>query len=252
LRGEKSSSPLFPLIFVFVITSLLHAQFAKFGSLSRYDIYIVIPGILLTVIAAVKYFSLPAPKLKIPVTVALFISLIPFALIAGRAVRNVPRATSNIYNMQYQMARFVKEFYNDNIVAMNDIGAVAFYTDAVCIDLWGVANLEVAAAIKDGKYNTEKINEFAVMPNAKIAFVFEKWFDKYGGLPGRWKKAGEWTIPDNIACGDDHVSIYAIDRYYYNRLLTAMHAFSEKLPPSVMQSGEYLKPPPPIKTDPHQ
>ncbi len=252
LRAEKNLRVLFPMIFILITAALLHAQFAKFGSLLRYDLYIIIPGILLTVISAVKYFSVYSQKFRIPVIVVLAVSLIPFGFISIRGVRNIPRAASNIYNMQYQTAQFVKEYYNDNIIALNDIGAVAFYTDARCIDLWGIASLEVATAIQEGKYNTDKINEVAVMPNAKIAIVFEKWFDKYGGLPQRWKKAGEWTIPDNIVCGDERVSIYAVDKFNYNKLLRALNAFSEKLPQSVKQSGEYLKPPPPIKTDPHQ
>ena len=259
-QPKQNSAVLFPMIFVLITAALLHAQFAKFGSLLRYDLYLVAPGILLTVISAVKYFSVHTQKKvlqfripeKVLLTLVLAVSLIPFVFISIRGVRNIPRASSNIYNMQYQTAQFVKEYYNDNIVALNDIGAVAFYSDARCIDLWGIANLEVAAAIKEGKYNTDKINELAVMPNAKIAFVFEKWFDKYGGLPQRWKKAGEWTIPDNIACGDERVSIYAVDKFNYNKLLRALNAFSGKLPAVVKQSGEYLKPPPPIKTDPHQ
>jgi hypothetical protein len=45
----------------------------------------------------------------------------------GVALINTPKATTNIYEQQYQMGLFIKEFYENKSIVANDIGAINFF-----------------------------------------------------------------------------------------------------------------------------
>ena len=67
----------------------------------------------------------------------------PVALRSASAWEKTSRACINIYEQQYQMAMFTKKYHDKNAVALNDIGAVGYYTKSNIVDLWGLANLDV-------------------------------------------------------------------------------------------------------------
>ncbi len=70
----------------------------------------------------------------------------PLAMKGGRLLWFLPQCTTNIYEQQYQMGLFVRRYYQNSTVALNDIGAVNFLADIHCLDLLGLANAEVAGS----------------------------------------------------------------------------------------------------------
>jgi hypothetical protein len=135
----------------------------------------------------------------------------PFLWRAAGAILHTPPAARNIYEMQYQMAQFLRRYYPEGPVAVNDIGAVSFYNDFPILDLYGLASMDVARAKLSGMYNSRMMNALVRETGARVVVVYDYWFTQFGGIPPEWVKAGEWRFQDCYVCGGDTVSFYAPD-----------------------------------------
>lgn len=256
---------------IFVATTFLHVQFAEMNL--RYDAYLVALGLFATTIAAADYlranvsfkFSGLLLHERLFLAVLLFFFIFPLFNRAVLCLNITNQSSRNIYQQQYQMGLFVREFYQNNGVAVNDIGAVNYLADIRCLDLWGLSTPEVARAriadnfsenpifdrlpflrkmVGEGfftyrGYSKDQIGRLADQKDVKVAIVYDDWFVEFGGLPEQWIKVGEWAIRDNIAAGGDYVSIYAVDSSEVDRLEQNLRAFASKLPEDVIQSGRY-------------
>jgi hypothetical protein len=147
----------------------------------------------------------------------------------------------NIYDQQYQMARFLETYYSGDAVAANDIGAINFMSDVRCLDLWGLGSVEVTRAKLAGAFNTSKIAELAALHQVRIALLYSVWFQGDESVPESWIKVGQWTIRECVVCGYPTVSFYAIDENEAERLKQNLQAFSVRLPADVIQAGAYYE-----------
>jgi hypothetical protein len=221
--------------------------FARVGWFFRYEAYLVALGIFAIALAVHEYIPKRILLNRHSIPKYVIISFLIFVLISPLAIRGyvslitTPLATTNIYQQQYQMGLFLREFYQGEAVAANDIGAINFLADIKCLDLWGLGNLEVTRAKRGGFYNTDYIYNLAKKENVKIAIVYDHWFTKYGGTPPQWIKVGEWKIQNNVVCGGDTVSFYAVDPEEEYRLIENLKTFSTKIPRNIEQSGKYIE-----------
>ncbi|MCX6647169.1 MAG: hypothetical protein NTY09_12555, partial [bacterium] len=184
---------------------------------------------------------------KVPVSVMIavmiFILLVifPLAIRGSIGLRSVPGASKNIYEMQYQMGLFLKEYYEGAKVAANDIGAIDYLADIKVIDIWGLANIDIARARLDGSYGTEFVGNLTRDEGAAIAIVYPHKIDeRESWLPSDWMYAGEWKMPEKIILSSDTVQFYAIEPNEWDRLINNLREFSGRLPEDVEQSGAYL------------
>lgn len=228
------------LLLLFIGIASLHLKFGTIGYFYRYEAYMIPLGLLTIAInldvnisSSKKNNCLKIISLAVCGVFLLF-SLGNRALIATRAI---PVASKNIYEQQYQMGRFVHDYYSGHAVALNDIGAVSYYSDIRLLDLVGLANKEVGQLKIDRAYTTEDIQRLVHKKNVSLVIVYDKWFQSGGvtGLPASWTKVGEWSISDNIVCGDDTVAFYAPLPAYINRITTEMQDFERFLPEGVKQ-----------------
>jgi hypothetical protein len=157
----------------------------------------------------------------------------PLLTRATGAILDTPLAARNIYEMQYQMALFLNRYFPQGPVAANDIGAVSYYNDFSLLDLYGLASMDVARAKLGGTYDTAEIDQFTQESGARVVIVYDYWFDRYGGLPGAWVKAGEWHFTDCYVCGGDTVSFYAPSAAQADSLRAQLDAFQDVLPARV-------------------
>ncbi|WP_370576019.1 hypothetical protein [Methanomethylovorans sp.] len=153
------------------------------------------------------------------------------------SLTQIPQATNNIYEQQYQMGLFLKQYYIGESVAVNDIGAVSFIGDVKTLDLIGLGNIEVAKLRMKNLYDTKKIQDLATENDVKIAIIYDHWFT--GGMPSDWIKVGQWTIPNNVICGGDTVSFYATNPEEEKKLEENLKMFSSNLPMDIKQTGNY-------------
>ena len=206
------------LLLIFIASTSMHILFAKMGWFYRYEAYLVVVGIVSISIAAAKNPDRLAilkggthRKYKMLSTAVLTLLVAYFLVHRGtEALMYIPTATKNIFEQQYQMGLFLHKYYDGQCVVANDVGAINFLADIKCLDLLGLASMEVAEMYRDEKFSPENIAKLAREKDAKIAIVYAEWFDKYGGLPKNWQFAGQWKIFDNIVCGEDVVSFFAV------------------------------------------
>jgi formylmethanofuran dehydrogenase subunit A len=84
-------------------------------------------------------------------------------------------------------------------------------------------------------YNLSSVIKFTAKEKIKIAVVYDSWLKYYRIWPINWIKVGEWKIKNNVACGDDTVSFYAVNPREKNNLAKSLEAFSSRLPENVRQ-----------------
>jgi hypothetical protein len=233
------------MIIIFIATIFLHMQFAKIGRLYRYEAYLEALGIVVMGISLRKYLPEKLPieidKRLILRCIIVTLILFPFVLRGMVLLTRIPQATKNIYEQQYQMGLFVRKFYPGQTVAANDIGAINYLADIKCFDLWGLGNVEVGRARRRNLYNSQHIYELTRSAQVKFAMVYDDWFEKdgIGGIPSQWINVGKWKILNNVVCGSDTVSFYAVDSSELDNLIENLRDFSSHLPKNVVQTGAY-------------
>ena len=230
------------LVAVFLITVFLHMQFARTGWFYRYEAYLVSIGVLLlgVLLKGLISESLRAKAKKMSVLLGVIILFFIFALLAliqrgAESLRQIPRASVNIYEQQYQIGLFLREFYHGQSVAAHDIGAINYLADVKCLDLYGIGTKEIAEMKISKNYNLSSVIKFTAKEKIKIAVVYDSWLKYYRIWPINWIKVGEWKIKNNVACGDDTVSFYAVNPREKNNLAKSLEAFSSRLPENVRQ-----------------
>jgi len=110
--------------------------------------------------------------------------------------------------------------------------APSISADTLCLDLWGLANAEVAAAKRNHTYQVGDIDRLSKQTGARIAIIYDNWF--VGGVPPAWIRIGRWTILNNVLLGGDAVSFCAVDPEA-ERLRESPGDFSTQLPSDVTQ-----------------
>jgi hypothetical protein len=236
------------LLTLFIGTATLHMIAARTGWFYRYEAYLIALGILTIAIGINEY--LPAvPKWdKKLISKNLTLILIIFVLfisLVGRgycSFNEVPTATHNVYDQQYQMGLFIQKYYKGDAVSLNDVGAVNYVTDIKSVDLLGLSGLNVSKAILNENYTIKDIDNITHQNHVKVIIVYEDLYRKYltGGIPSDWIKVGQWKITNRITCFMDTVSFYAIDPQDAENLNKNLKEFSSQLPPDVQQSGNYM------------
>jgi len=234
---------------IFISTAWLHLQFAGTGWFFRYEAYLVALGIVAVGISLAKMGDFRASwpaltelhvRVLISATVLGGILILPLFHRAWKALGDTPQAAANIYQQQYQMGKFVREFYAGSVVAVNDIGAVSFLSDPRLFDLVGLATLSVAGARRSHQYDGAVMAALTKKEQVKIAILYDPWFAK-SGIPGEWRKVGEWKILHRAAVDHDTISFYAVASGQEDSLISNLQRFSSRLPREVQQKGKYLE-----------
>ena len=227
-----------PLALMLAVVIFLQAKLARLGYISRYEAYIVTAGILLISIMLFRKIdvlsesiSMKPNVLKILRIITVLLLIAVFIPISVRAVKYTPIAIKNIYEQQYQTAQFVSRFYKGKTIAVNDIGAVSLYGGAKTVDLWGLADLRYADALKNNSYTKEFLEKTCREDSVKLIAVYESWFIKErGGIPDSWIPAERWKIPRNIVCGDSIVTFFAQDSIQLKEMKENLSSFHSELP----------------------
>jgi len=235
----------FNLTALFLFNIALYLVYSRSGWSYRYQSFIISLSIFVLSVILYKYFSgysTAAKWKKILVRSGAAVVILVFGVYGIKLMKDVPTTTRNIYEQQYQMGMFLKDYYKGSAVALNDIGTSNYFAGIKCIDLWGLSNMEISKQRRTGNFNEQSIREITLKNNVRIAIVYDSWFEEDGSLilPREWIKAGEWKISDNIIAGDDVVSFYAVNTAEESELIKNLKLFSGKLPQSVMQKGKFL------------
>jgi len=238
------------MIVMFIGVTCLHAVFATVENISfhfylfRYVSYLVALGLFVLVTPVYEFFFNMGRSIRdlmptyIAVSLIALILIIPLAQRGYNAIAQAERAMTNIYEQQYQLALFLQRYYQGTPVVLNDIGLINYHTDIKCLDMMGLGNVEVLKAMKDKNWNKNTIAQMSMNKGVKVALIYDSVFGN--SVPLEWNRVGQWKISNNVVCGSETVSIYAVDPSETNRLIDNLSDFQNQLPKTVEQSGSYV------------
>lgn len=242
------------MLVMVIVTAGLHLRFARLGWFFRYEAYVIALSLVVLAAGAFQYLSDRRGRTSGRGETALagvwlgYSLLLPLAVLGSRgyiSLSHIPQASHNIYEQQYQMGLFVRQFYRGASVAANDIGALSYLGEPRLEDLWGLASLDVARLRMEGEFTSQQIDKITRSKGTKIAIVFDALFNDgrvtSGGLPAQWIRVGSWRLFDNYICAEDTVSFYAVDRSEERALIAHLRQFASRLPPEIGQSGKYMQ-----------
>ena len=231
-------------LYVLVPTYVMHLTFARTGWFYRYEAYLMVASLVplawMTddLRSRVRFVPRAFPLGWLTAVFALSLFLFPLVKRSIQAFAEVPVASKNIYEQQYQMARFLHQHYPGARVVANDIGAISFFNDVRILDMYGLGSLETLTLKLKGQHDQEHINQLAQREDSQIGIIYDEWFE--GDIPRSWQKVGEWEIRNNVVCAFSTVSFYAVDPAEKDELMRRLRTFSTNLPADVQQRGAYL------------
>ena len=122
----------------------LQLAIGQFNWFHRYEVY----AVAFTVLVASTALAETTRLWRGVIVAGLLAVGFPYA----QALWQTPDAASNVYQQQYQMHRFVADFYRKP-VAVNDLGWVSYRRPAGVrvLDLWGLASPEASRAAAQGR-----------------------------------------------------------------------------------------------------
>lgn len=158
-----------------------------------------------------------------------FVVLLVFAASYVVPVAQTPTAARNIFEQQYQMHRFVTEFWKAP-VAVNDLGWVAYRNPDYVLDMRGLgfARARIAFEQRDAGWFDHAVAEKRV----EMAIIYKNSFE--GAIPARWAELAVLRLGGaRITPKEDRVSFYLTDSAARERAMKALKAFAATLPKGV-------------------
>ncbi|MGF7117797.1 hypothetical protein [Methanobacterium oryzae] len=185
-----------------------------------------------------------AKYLLIVISFILIITLVsdPLESRGFESLKETPQATNDRYLGHVYPAQFVAKYYNNSTIAVNDLGAMSFYTDARILDIYGLGSKEPVYYLEEtGEYNKSDVDNWTKEKSAEIAILQPEWIVIAPRIPDSWQMAGTWNTPQNVAFGDTTIGIYAVNSSKKDELIKNLREFSSAIPEEIKQSGEYTQ-----------
>ncbi|TWH51628.1 hypothetical protein [Sporomusa sp. KB1] len=216
---------------------IAHMLFGYSGWYYRYDMYIVSAatmGIIYSFRGALsKIYNALYKELdeSSPVTYTLVLLIIccGVGFNSWKTTATTAIAANNIFEQQYQMHRFVNDYYKAP-VAINDLGWVAYENPNYVLDLWGLASLE---ALKSRQTATDSawMDKLASKHNVKLAIIYDSWFRN---KPFTWRPVAVMELgKERITPASNYVTFYALDSNSYEKVKPMLLQFKDSLPNGV-------------------
>jgi hypothetical protein len=230
---------------LFFLVALMHSMWITTEMFYRYEAYLNALGIWAVGCLGVPAVDRAALRRNAAAAIAAgaagLLVAVPLATLAFQAAWKTPIASRNIWQQQYQMGLFLREYYPQGVVAANDIGAIDYLADIRLVDLFGLASRDVLAAKLGGAWQRDlagALDSLTAAEGAQIAVIYDSWFGYNpetgaAAVPARWIRVADWTIPGNVVCGSATVTWYAVQPGQAAALRSALESFASGLPAGV-------------------
>ena len=204
-----------------------HLVFGQYGWFNRYEVYIMAlaAAALLWSVAQVRprLSGLQWSLTKVALVLGLGVTAMPYVTTA----LVTPIAASDIYEQQYQMARFAQSFYR-RAVAVNDLGLVAYGNNNYALDLWGLGSEQVRKARTAGQYGPAEMAALAGDHAVGLVMIYDVWFPK--GVPSSWTKVAVLRTT-TVTLSQRDVTFYRTPLADAAEVTSALEAFKATIPP---------------------
>lgn len=226
------------LLFFAGSVTLLHLAVAPVGWLMRYESYLVC---LCLFALCVVVAGLPSPEVVLrhirqSSLSRKYASALLVLLVLGlgfdltrRAVRGVVEpvhASEDRFLEHIQMAKIVSGAYDHDAIVVNDIGTIAFYSDAHLLDVIGLGSIEPIRDTREKhSFSATDVASWASTQHASIAILQTQWQRVSSVIPPTWTKVQTWTIPRNVVFKDFEISFFAVEPKEIPRLCAVLAKF---------------------------
>lgn len=214
--------------------TLLHASYASFGWFHRYEAYLLVLNLLTLTLrlatlpgaasAGQRRLKLVLQALSLAGTVIILIGSLPF-------LSEILASSSHIYRQQYQTARFLRSYYPQAAVVLNDIGTVSYYNNNPFFDLWGLGSKEPTLLIRSHAYDAASVQRIAIEQGSRLAVVHPVIFGSY--IPDDWRLIGTFVLDRPTIGSSETVGVYAMPGTDEAALRANFAAFAATLPTGV-------------------
>ena len=225
-----SSQALMALLLVCLVGA--HAVAGQFGWMDRYEDYALLGTALIGIYLTQKTIRnvLSNKKTRIIYFCATAVALSAFCSRYILSTWRVPLAANNIYEQQFQMHRFVNDFYRAP-VAVNDLGLVSYHNPNFVLDLGGLAS-EKARILKASDASAEEYQAFVAGSGVHLVIIYDEWFPDQ--IPARWIKVASMDLSrERVSSAQSEVQFYATDAATARKLQPELQSFRKSLPPGV-------------------
>jgi len=201
-----------------------HLIVGRYGWFGRYEVYVFAALLVTALLAGASGVRGKVAKAAVLIAAA-GCALVPVVNAAYVTVRT-PAAARNIFEQQYQMHRFVTEFF-PRPIAVNDLGWVSFRNDRYVLDLYGLGSETVRSLRAAGRLDAEAIRTLAANDEITYAMVYDRWFPQR--VPATWRRmATLHTSVVSTAFGE--VTFYAIADAERAAMCDSLTRFRRTLP----------------------
>ena len=207
-----------------------HAMAGEFGWFYRYEVYILVGAVLIGIYLMQKTIRGVLERSGDRRLVLVLATMFCFLLATARYIQAtalVPIAANNIFEQQFQMHRFVKDFYRAP-VAVNDLGLVSYRNPYFVLDLGGLASRK--ARIMDlSKPDPAAYDALLRSSGVHLAIVYDEIF--VGRIPGDWQKIGTMDLSrPAVSSAERDVQFYATDPATAIKARIELAKFQKTLP----------------------
>ena len=191
-RGIRRVSVLLPVLLVLSVALHVHFAFSSAFWVYRYDAYLeafaVFAGGAVLAQAAAAW---PGPRWISGVLSAAAVTGAVFALGDVRNAvtsENEIDATSTTYREHYHMAQFVRTYFPGQVVVVNDIGVMAYRSEADALDMFGLCNIEPVLERRGyGGYTKDDVQDWTDPRRPRIAILQLGWGWVRPRIPDSWR-----------------------------------------------------------------
>ncbi len=226
------------LYFLLALSFIAFVFVGSFGWYYRYEAFVW----LVTLVIAIKAYweeligffeAFHSAKIKhVLLTVVVMVGVNCQHIAASLLV---PISANNVYLQQFQIARFVHDYWQGNI-AVNDIGWVSFENDVYVLDLWGLASKQALElrhqhGLGDGLW----MQELTEAKNVELVAIYYNdqgeasgWFED---VPDSWVHLGALTMQAmGITVARRDVQFFAVGHEAAVRAKPKLKQFAQTLP----------------------
>ena len=200
---------LFPLLLSAMILLHGHFVFSPLYWAYRYDAYLV--AIRRLRVRRRVLGGLPAPGRCRGGALAALVVLALVPIVADVREGLWPKAevegVRSTYLEQFQTAQFIRAYYPDDAVIVNDLGAVTYYTQARILDIVGLGDIEPVRIMRRSSYTSRDVAAWTAPYRPRLAIVSLGWSVVVPLIPPEWVSVAVVEQPPH----GHRVGFFAVD-----------------------------------------
>ncbi len=211
-RGMSRPHVLLPLWLPPAILLHGHLVFSSTYWAYRYDAYLLGLAVFAASVALSDFGSGTGTRAQLWNTTCAVVLVTLVGNVANYKEAIFPRAeiagSRNTLLEHVAAAEFVRAYYSHDVVAVNDLGAVTYYTEARILDIAGLGDVEpLIVQRRTGSYERDDVRTWTGAYQPRIAIIQLDWAWVAPRIPREWIKTAEVAIPP----GGQRLGLYAID-----------------------------------------